>query len=649
MFPFIVWKIFINQLRFYLSITVTKKQAIKSRAILKVPADTMTPYNAQATMFFQSGFWSLFLPVTVAGRVSDIWRSYFSQALFKKIAVDLGFFPRPLVVQDRNPHSNGADFNAEIPLYTKSYALVSYLLKSYVLNDKHFNQQSFIEALEFLWIDMYERGYIEKDDVSHLQRWITTLHKIGYQFPDISFPSSEIDRESSQENIYYNLTDILQIRKKIGQLGHRISDYNKDNDNSKCDSSKYNVVFGSSDVHNGPKMDISSVLANMNQTYVYIGKKPSENYPEITSLPQIKQYHIKDSYPLRVYNDHSTKMSPNWPSMNTKWYKKRNLDKKIDAFICSFPASMCQLWIPMNKSIIFLPAHRYNLGRCSVNEWRKLDEDILELNKSSSNQGHSIGAVSRYDVEYIRYYTGIQATLVPSFGGFYYDSSLYVGNKNEILVFSYPPKSKFFLKKVQESLLPEYSAVQVYDIYPKYTPEKLGQHRAVITLPYSVMSYRTTELYALGMPLFVPSIKFYSNYNGLGNSLTDLKSTDNWLGLGWDRTSTSHPYCSADPKLESQMRPKPGSAKSIHPYSPNLDIFEDAESENYWLQFADFYDWPHIQYFDDYHHLKKLILNTNFTKVHNDMKEELIIKRDIVLDTWCNVIKNVEKSKTHDL
>jgi len=271
------------------------------------------------------------------------------------------------------------------------------------------------------------------------------------------------------------------------------------------------------------------------------------------------------------------------------------------------------------------------------------------LNKSSNNQGHTIGAVSRYDVEYMRYYTGIQPTLVPSFGGFYYDSSLYVGNRNEILVFSYPPKSKFFFKKVKESLLPEYSAVQVYDIYPKYTPEKLGRHRAVITLPYSVMSYRTTELYALGMPLFVPSIKFYSNYNGLGNNSTDFKSTDNWLGLGWDRTSTSHPYCSADSKLESQMRPKPSSTKSIHPYSPNLDIFEDAESENYWLQFADFYDWPHIQYFDDYHHLKNLMSNTNFTKVHNDMKQELRIKRNIVVDTWCNVIKNVEKSKIHDL
>ena len=173
-------------------------------------------------------------------------------------------------------------------------------------------------------------------------------------------------------------------------------------------------------------------------------------------------------------------------------------------------------------------------------------------------------------------------------------------------------------------------------MYPKYTPEDLGRHRAVVTLPYSVMSYKTTELYALGMPLFVPSIKFYSNYVDMGRG--------DHFGLGMDRTSTSNPYCSSDPKLEEKMRPKNNNQKSIHPYSPNVEIFEDVESENYWLQFADFYEWPHIQYFDDYHHLKKLITNTNFIEVHNAMKEELLIRRDTVVDAWCNIIKNVKKT-----
>jgi hypothetical protein len=43
------------------------------------PRFSMTPYNAQATLHFQSAFFGLLLPVTVHGRVSDIWRSYFTQ------------------------------------------------------------------------------------------------------------------------------------------------------------------------------------------------------------------------------------------------------------------------------------------------------------------------------------------------------------------------------------------------------------------------------------------------------------------------------------------------------------------------------------------------------------------------------------------
>lgn len=35
----------------------------------------------QATLHFSPAFWGLLLPITVNERVSDIWRSYFTQAL----------------------------------------------------------------------------------------------------------------------------------------------------------------------------------------------------------------------------------------------------------------------------------------------------------------------------------------------------------------------------------------------------------------------------------------------------------------------------------------------------------------------------------------------------------------------------------------
>ena len=620
----------------------------KPRPILKVPPHTMTPYNAQATMHFPSGFWSLYLPITVAGRVSDIWRSYFAQALFKRIGVSLGFLPRPIVVQDRNPHSNEADFNAEIPLYTKSSALVSHLVRNYVMEETY-KSYSFIETLESLWVDMYERNYIEEQDVIIMQEWISALLKVGYQFPPIkqSFISYK------KEVIGYDIDTIAQERKKLNNFGRKINrrKATPSDVKSNCDSEKYSsIIFGSSDVHDGPRTDISSILLNMNQTYVHVGPREiSKNYPRVLELPGLKFARENPSFPLKVYNDHSTYMDPSWPKINSMWYAHTSVGH-IDAFICSFPASMCQLWIPMNKSIIFMPAHRYNLGRCSVNDWRQLDNDIIHLNNLQADFGHTIAAVSRYDVEYIRYYTGIKASLVSSYSGFYMDSSLYKGDKPEILIFCYA--SRGFVENVAEALLPEFAARQVYDMYRHYSENDLGRHRTVVTLPYSVMSYRTTELYALGMPLFAPSITFYMNYydpkRGKKGVSAETKSQKAAVfGFGWDRTSTSFPYCNKDPNLEKNMRPLLNATKSIHPYSPNVDIMDDVEAENYWLQFSDFYDWPHIQYFDNYKHLKQLLLHTNFTLIHELMKQEVAIRKKMVKEQWCDIINRVGDSRKH--
>lgn len=39
--------------------------------------------------------------------------------------------------------------------------------------------------MEQLWIDLYEYGYIEEDDLYSLQIWLETLEKVGYEFPQI--------------------------------------------------------------------------------------------------------------------------------------------------------------------------------------------------------------------------------------------------------------------------------------------------------------------------------------------------------------------------------------------------------------------------------------------------------------------------------
>ena len=67
---------------------------------LSLRRGTMMPYNAQATLHSSDAIWGLLLPCTVHGRVTDIWRAYFTQRLLW----DCGFriaFSAPWVTQYR--------------------------------------------------------------------------------------------------------------------------------------------------------------------------------------------------------------------------------------------------------------------------------------------------------------------------------------------------------------------------------------------------------------------------------------------------------------------------------------------------------------------------------------------------------------------
>ena len=148
-----------------------------SRPLL-VPADTYAPYNAQATLHTYSALWSLLLPVTVHGRVSDIWRGYIAQRLGRDIGMRL-LFSAPMVRQDRNSHNYLADFDSEEPLYKRASKLLQQL-------DEWAPQtHSLVGRIEELWVYLYEHGYFALDDIVLVQTWLHSLLAAGYRFPEL--------------------------------------------------------------------------------------------------------------------------------------------------------------------------------------------------------------------------------------------------------------------------------------------------------------------------------------------------------------------------------------------------------------------------------------------------------------------------------
>ena len=204
------------------------------------------------------------------------------------------------------------------------------------------------------------------------------------------------------------------------------------------------------------------------------------------------------------------------------------------------------------------------------------------------------------------------------------DGNLYGQKSETILIFS--SYNKNFAREVIDAIKPELSAAEVHSVYPRFEPANIAKHKAAVMLPHSVMSYMTTELYALGMPLFVPSMKYWKKIGGIGE----------------DRTIVGSPYGCGDTR-EFELTIANLTESSIHPYSPNVDFGIDPEAEMYWLQLADHFHWPHVQYFHDLNDLKYKLQQTNFDQVHSRMREEMRIKAQILESGFCTVVEQLHR------
>ena len=555
---------------------------------LLVPKQVLTPYNAQATLHFKKSFWGLLLPCTVHGRVSDIWRSYFSQRLFWQTNLRFGFLPRPLVVHQRNDHNNLGDLNGEQDLYMKSEHLVKFL------GSWRGTGNTLPELIEELWVSLYEHDYIGAKDVELVQLWLNSLIAIGYEFPTPekmpSFQTHKIQNSRIQQQY-----DIVPS------------------------SPERPLSFWTSDLHDGCRIDTPTVLASLGHNVTVSGFKTGGPYPSVFKMKGISEYLERSKVIVEQYTKVNTELSEKMIKENFEFYKNNEHILSTDAFICSFPASMCELWMPFNKSIVFLPAHRYNLGRCTAESWQQLNNHLQTL-ASMNNPHHLIGAMSIYDKEYLQHYTGLKPLQLYSFSGFYTAGHKYDPNRSEILLFGHN------LEQYNYSNLKNFKIVSVKKLYPRYELSDLMNHRAVVYIAYSVMSYKFTELYSLALPLFIPSIRFYKNIGQFGG----------------DRSSLSHFYC-RNMSLDKEIKPHPS---SNHPYSPNVEKDQDEEAEYYWLQFSDFYQMPHITYFDDFQDLEVKLSKADYNRIHKLMVAENEKRRKILLDNWRQATKVIQKGRT---
>lgn len=159
---------------------------------VSIPNHLYIPFNAQMTIWDYRSHLFLYLPITVHGRVSDIWRSYFAETIMDTLAINdvtnwkLLYCP-VLVNQYRNSHNYLADFQSELPLYLQTHELLKFLHKfanEYDINKASngksvdINNVNIGQILLDLYISLYEYNVLKIDDVKGIYSWINDIVNI---------------------------------------------------------------------------------------------------------------------------------------------------------------------------------------------------------------------------------------------------------------------------------------------------------------------------------------------------------------------------------------------------------------------------------------------------------------------------------------
>jgi hypothetical protein len=235
-----------------------------------------------------------------------------------------------------------------------------------------------------------------------------------------------------------------------------------------------------------------------------------------------------------------------------------------------------------------------------------------------------------YDVEYAKYFTGIpNIELLPSYCG--YVKVKYAPTRSQILIGPGGDANLIHegivqgLYKAAEGT--ELKFARYRKLYQQYEYSDLAAHPAMVMIPYQASIMTIFECYRMQIPMFVPSPSLLVEWHMQFNLLYQRT----WPGTYGNR-------------VERSLLPRhPNSTSIISSFDPNNDFSKDAMLG--WLQFSDFYQWPHITTFDNWEHLIKLLSSIDLNKVSSDMGEFNVKQEADIKKKWENVLDKVVEGR----
>ena len=163
-------------------------------------------------------------------------------------------------------------------------------------------------------------------------------------------------------------------------------------------------------------------------------------------------------------------------------------------------------------------------------------------------------------------------------------------------------------------------------LYPHFEYTDLASHPAIVLLPYQVSTMGLFEYYRMNIPIFAPSPKLLARWQVKYRIMSELS---------WDM-------------VFNKGRGKGGSvlpkATNVHyEYDPNNVLSEDAVE--YWVKWADFYQWPHITVYEDFDDLTRKVKEADLMGTTGKMKVENENFRTRIMDDWRRVFHRMFEGK----
>eukprot|EP00741_Cyanophora_paradoxa_P010431 tig00000037_g10086.t1 len=148
------------------------------------------------------------------------------------------------------------------------------------------------------------------------------------------------------------------------------------------------------------------------------------------------------------------------------------------------------------------------------------------------------------------------------------------------------------------------------EVYPAgYHFQDLARHKLIVCIPYQTSLMSFVEFYRMNVPLFFPSLALLMKWE-----LT--------YEMTWERVY-GYP--------EELVLPHT-------PYSPNS---HECADETVWLSLADFYQWPHVQFFNSWEHLLELIDSADLSAISSSMRMHNACMERTIKARWGRALQKV--------